>query len=337
MAVWVVRAGGSGEYEELALEKGLVAIGWSELGDLSNVKSQEELKELCNKTYPDAKTKTIQAWASQLWSFIDRIKVDELVILPLKTRSAIAVGEVKGEYKYRPDLPERAQHTRKVHWLRDDIPRSAFDQDLLYSFGAYLTVGRVRREKAEERIRAVLEGRKPSVPEVPGEEPEEEAEVPRDLEEFARDQVMTYIGRKFKGHELSRLVTSLLEAQGYKTQMSSPGADGGVDIIAGRGPMGFDNPKLCVQVKSSDDPVDVKVLRELQGVMKNYGAEQGLLVAWGGFKKSVTSEAGRLFFEIRLWDSGDLVDVLLENYERLPEDLKAELPLKRIWTLVPEE
>jgi len=31
------------------------------------------------------------------------------------------------------------------------------------------------------------------------------------------------------------------------------------------------------------------------------------------------------------------VDVLLENYERLPEDLKAELPLKRIWTLVPEE
>jgi len=49
------------------------------------------------------------------------------------------------------------------------------------------------------------------------------------------------------------------------------------------------------------------------------------------------SIAGRLFFEIRLWDSGDLVDVLLENYERLPEDLKAELPLKRIWTLVPEE
>jgi len=335
MSVWVVRAGRSGEHEDLALEKGFAVIGWSELGDLSKVKSQERLRELCKEAYPDAKANTIKTWAAQLWNFIGRIQIGELVVLPLKTRSAIAVGEVKGEYKYRPDLPERAQHTREVHWLRDDIPRSAFDQDLLYSFGAYLTVGRVRREKAEERIRAVLEGKK--IQEILPPTEEEVEEVPRDLEEFARDQVMTYIGQNFRGHELARLVTALLETQGYKAKMFPPGADGGVDIIAGRGPMGFDTPKLCVQVKSSDDPVDVKVLRELQGVMKNFGAEQGLLVAWGGFKKSVTTEAGRLFFEIRLWDSGDLVDVLLENYERLPEDLKAELPLKRIWTLVPEE
>ncbi|MCK4333394.1 hypothetical protein KAX06_01260 [candidate division WOR-3 bacterium] len=43
MAVWVVRAGGSGEYEDLALEKGLVVIGWSELGALLKVSTQEEL------------------------------------------------------------------------------------------------------------------------------------------------------------------------------------------------------------------------------------------------------------------------------------------------------
>lgn len=335
MAVWVVRAGGSGEHEDLALDKGLAVIGWSELGDLSNIKSQDKLKELCKETYQDAKPNTIRNWAAQLWSFIDRIQNGELVVLPLKKRSAIAVGKVNGEYQYNPNLPDGARHTRKVKWLRDDIPRSAFDQDLLYSFGAYLTVGQVRREMAEERIRAVLEGKK--VQEAIPLTEEEVGEVPPDLEGFAQDQIMTYIGRKFKGHELSRLVTSVLEAQGYKTKMSPPGADGGVDIIAGRGAMGFDTPKLCIQVKSSDSPVDVKVLRELQGVMKNFGAEQGLLVSWGGFKKTVTIEAGRLFFEIRLWDSGDLVEVLLENYEHLPDELKAELPLKRIWTLVPEE
>lgn len=335
MAVWVVRAGASGEHQDLALDKGLAVIGWSELGDLSKVKSRDDLKELCFKTYPDAKPKAALNWTAQLWNFVDTIQIGELVILPLKTRSAIAVGEVEGEYKYRSDFPDRARHTRKVKWLKDDIPRSAFDQDLLYSFGAYLTVGRVRREKAEERIRAVLEGKK--VQEILPTTEEEVEEVPPDLEEFAQDQIMTYIGRRFKGHELSRLVTSVLEAQGYKTKMSPPGADGGVDIIAGRGAMGFDTPKLCIQVKSSDSPVDVKVLRELQGVMKNFGAEQGLLVSWGGFKKTVTTEAGRLFFEIRLWDSGDLVEVLLENYERLPDELKAELPLKRIWTLVLEE
>lgn len=101
--------------------------------------------------------------------------------------------------------------------------------------------------------------------------------------------------------------------------------------------MGFDTPRLCVQVKSSDSPVDVRVLRELQGVMKNFGAEQGLLVAWGGFKDSVAKEARQRFFELRLWDSGDLVRALLEFYDQLPEDLQADLPLKKIWILVPEE
>ena len=42
-------------------------------------------------------------------------------------------------------------------------------------------------------------------------------------------------------------------------------------------------------------------------------------------------------FTIRLWDSGDLLQSLQKNYDRLPPDLQAELPLKRIWALVLEE
>jgi hypothetical protein len=32
-----------------------------------------------------------------------------------------------------------------------------------------------------------------------------------------------------------------------------------------------------------------------------------------------------------------LVERVLENYDRMPDEVQAELPLKRIWTLVPEE
>ena len=101
--------------------------------------------------------------------------------------------------------------------------------------------------------------------------------------------------------------------------------------------MGFEAPRLVVQVKSSDAPADVRVLRELQGVMKNFGADRGLLVSWGGFKSSVYQEARTLFFEIRLWDADDLIEALAETYGQLPDDLQAELPLKRVWTLVLEE
>jgi restriction system protein len=46
-----------------------------------------------------------------------------------------------------------------------------------------------------------------------------------------------------------------------------------------------------VQVKSQDTPVERTVLDQLQGVMTNVGADQGLLMAWGGFKSSVTKVA----------------------------------------------
>lgn len=133
---------------------------------------------------------------------------------------------------------------------------------------------------------------------------------------------------------MARLVGSILRAEGYQVEISKPGADGGVDILAGTGPMGFGQPRLAVQVKSGSTPADVGVLRELQGVMPRFGADHGLIVSWAGFKDSVIREARQLFFEVRLWDSGDLVAALQDNFEKLPEELQAELPLKRIWLLV---
>jgi len=333
MAVWMVRAGAHGEQEAIALENGVAVIDWRDLPDLSGVKTREELAALCRKTYPDASDKQIANWVGKVWAFRDRIKKDDLVVLPLHTRAALAIGRATGSYQYRADLPEGARHTRPTKWLRTDIPRNALGQDLLYSLGALGTVCQIQRNNAEERVRAVLAG-KPDPGKTIKPTPDEED---FDLEQYARDQIVAYIGHRFRGHDLARLVDALLQAQGYRTQASPPGADGGVDIIAGAGSMGFDAPRLCVQVKSSDAPVDVSVLRELQGVMKGFGAQQGLLVAWGGFKGSVTTEARRLYFEIRLWDSAELVNGLLNNYERLPAEVQAELPLQRLWAMVPQE
>ncbi len=70
--------------------------------------------------------------------------------------------------------------------------------------------------------------------------------------------------------------------------------------------------------------------------MADYAAEQGLLVCWGGFKDTVHREARTSYFRIRLWDQRDLLNALFDNYDRLDEDLRAELPLKRIWAVARE-
>ena len=71
--------------------------------------------------------------------------------------------------------------------------------------------------------------------------------------------------------------------------------------------------------------------------MQNVQADQGLLVSWGGFKSSVDREIASQFFRVRLWDQDALIKELLDNYSQLDEDLRAEIPLKRIWTVATQE
>jgi restriction system protein len=100
--------------------------------------------------------------------------------------------------------------------------------------------------------------------------------------------------------------------------------------------LGFDQPRLVVQVKSGDQQQDVKVLRELKGVLHDHKAEHGLLVAWGGFKRTVLVEARKEFFQVRLWDAQAVINEVLKSYEQLPEKIKVDLPLRKIWILVNE-
>jgi len=337
MTLWMVRVGKYGQREQLALNENVAAIGWEEVPDLSKIKSREQLSALLRQTYSDKKPKTLINWESQIWPFIHEMKRGDLVALPFKSRSVILIGEVTGDYQYRPDLPLDSRHTRPVKW-KGEFPRAAFEQDILDSF-AEMTVCRIQRHNAEERVKAIIAG-KPIKVKLPGQEGGEEDEVevaPSDIEQYALDQIRKYISQKFRGHVLTNLVAAILAAQGYQVRISPAGPDGGIDIMAGHGLLGFDRPRLAVQVKSGDGPIDIKVFHELQGAMKNVGAEQGLLVAWGGYKSSVEKESARHFFEIRLWDADDLVRMIQTHYEQLPEDIQAELPLKRIWTLVPTE
>lgn len=86
------------------------------------------------------------------------MQVGDWVLMPSKLKPAIHIGEITGEYKYSPKAEDPFYHSRAVRWIETDIPRSNFDQDLLYSFGAFLTVCEVKRNDAERRVRAMAAG-----------------------------------------------------------------------------------------------------------------------------------------------------------------------------------
>jgi restriction system protein len=174
--------------------------------------------------------------------------------------------------------------------------------------------------------------RPPASPEAPI---AEDADV--DLDVIARDQIERRVASAFAGHDFTRLVGEILKAQGYIVNVSPPGADNSIDIVAGRGALGFEEPRLVVQVKSGNFVADQPTLQALIGAVQDTQADQGLFVCWGGFKRSVEQRRNELFFRIRLWGRAEIIDALFEVYDRLPEEFRAELPLRRAWMLVPEE
>ena len=341
--LYLSRAGRNGEDEEVALENNLAIIGFRAVPTLENAKDYKEVSKIVSAAYPDKKPRAIGNFAGQLWAFSLAMSEGDLVVLPRKLTSQIAIGRVSGPYKYMV-INKEYRHTRQVEWLRSDVPRTAFEQDILYSFGAFMTVCNITRNDALNRVKAVSEGKQdpgytltyktPKKPQV-GED-EDTTEIPN-LSQLAHDQIVAHIQSRYSGHALALLVGAVLEADGWVTKVSPAGADGGVDILAGRGSLGLDTPRLCVQVKSQNSPADVTIYRTLQGTMQTFKAEQGLLVCWGGFNKAVLSESKQAHFTVRLWDSSDLVEAIYRNYERLPAEIQAELPLKRTWMLVVEE
>ena len=339
MAVWVIRAGSTGEYEEVALDGGIVSIDFDLRQSVSEFANREALRDFIHETmHPDSINRAA-AYASQLWLFADRIRVGEIVVLPRKQPKVVAVGRIAGDYEYIPDYDhdwEHLPHALMVEWMVKDVPRSNFDQDLQRSFNANQTVFQIGSINAEARVQQVvnayLENEQVMKPASlsPSEEPAAVYEEPviLDLEQDTEQRILERIAEHFSRHRLEYLVEEILKAEGYFTLRTKPGPDGGADILAGKGALGFEN-RLCVQVKSSASPIGIADYNRLQGSVQGFGADYGLLVSLSGFTKPVLDENWRSFFQIRLWDGNALVEKLLDTYDKLPQEIRAAIPLEK--------
>lgn len=345
MAIWLIRAGSHGEHEHKFIQEERVYVTWDDLTvNLLKLANREALTASMNSVYPDAIPKRITNWVSQVWPFAHEIKTGDWVVLPLKLQRAIQIGEVTGDYQHEPKGPSPYFHWRSVKWIGEAIPRDHFGKDLLNTFGAFMTICRVKKNNAESRLAAMkANGWKPEtlkgIVNAKGSthEDDEGPDGDGDLQERADDGIAKLIMSKFKGHGLTRLVEAILQSQGYTTWRSPEGADGGADILAGAGPLGFGNPRLCVEVKSEANPIDRPTVDKLIGAVSKFGAQEGLFVSWSGFKTNVQKELAASFFRVRLWTQKELLEALFAVYDKLDDDIKAEIPLKRIWAVAIQE
>jgi restriction system protein len=351
MSAWMVRGGSAGERESWAIDNGVSGGGFREVGDLSRCESRDEVLAVVQAALPDKPLQANRNFAAQLWTLRGRINIDDIIVMPLKTSKQIAIGRCSSGYRYLDNEDPSKRHSVGVNWLRVDIPRSVFKQDLLFSLGAFMTICQLDRHDAERRLRLVLAGNADPGAEIQGlsdkltsSESEftslvnsvEASQV--DIETVALDGIRTRVIETFQSHQLADLTAAILRARGLACVVSPPGPDKGIDIVAGGGPLGLDSPRIVVQCKSGQAPVDITVIQRLQGAMGTTGAEQALLVAFGGVNKAAAELLTNQQFKVKVWDAEFLVEALLSEYSRLDSTIQEMIPLKSIWTLsTPDE
>ena len=149
------------------------------------------------------------------------------------------------------------------------------------------------------------------------------------LESDAREGIRQFIVSK-SPYEFQDMVAALLRAMGCHTPFIAPkGKDGGIDIIAYLDPLGAQTPRIKVQVKHKPDTaIGASEVRALSGILK--AGDIALFVTSGTYSADARNAASGNDKFIRLIDGNDFIDMWQEYYDKMTDDDKNMLPLKRI-------
>lgn len=112
--VWMYAPGEKARMWQDCKEKGLISIGWDELGDLTEYESRENMAKQIQLSYGGDGNHKNDSLAT--WEFINEIQVGDIVFAKKGRTTIIGRGIVESEYEFDDKRPEY-KHIRKVKWM----------------------------------------------------------------------------------------------------------------------------------------------------------------------------------------------------------------------------
>lgn len=334
--MWMARGESGRLYDELR-ERGIVAIGWWEMMDWKPGESRSDLAKRFVAHRPEYKRGTIISGASQVWRFINEIREGDLVLTYSPSLRKYLVGEVVGPAKPEPELRDTGiAISRKAKWL-GEVDRDVLSVPTKNSLGSTLTVFKVPSDAAND-IMSALNGKPKATPPlkskgiVEDEEDEDSSVESQKLLEDTEARGRSFIEdrvSKLAWDDMQELIAGILRAMGYKTRIAKAGPDRGADIFASPDGLGFETPRIVVEVKHRQGSMGSKEVRSFLG--GRHKDDRGLYVSTGGFSKDARYEADRASIPVTLWELEDIVRYLVEYYDQLDSETRQLVPLKRIY------
>lgn len=217
---WMIRAGQGGRFIDSFRDQHCVAVGWNDLGELSQYKSTDEIRAAYIQTYGDAKPARTSNAVAMIRKFRDEITKGNLVISYDPELRKYLVGTDLGEYVYRNDesLIGEYANARRVKWT-GEVSRDQLSQSVRNSLGSTLTLFALTPSVIDELL-AVLEGKAPA-----SAESDEVDEVIVPQAEQAVNNSHELIKDKIQAvspEDMEHLVAAVLRAMGYRTRALLP-------------------------------------------------------------------------------------------------------------------
>ena len=110
---WVYAPGEGSYMWEDFYKRGVMAIGWNEIGDLSLFKNKSEIKEAMKKIY--GPNLSYQNATHATWQFANEMKVGDIIFVKKGRSQLIGRGIVTSDYFYDSEA-EEFNHIRTVNW-----------------------------------------------------------------------------------------------------------------------------------------------------------------------------------------------------------------------------
>lgn len=311
----------------LFLNNNVIAIGWSKLGDLSKIApDREAFREKMTSIYPDSKKQAIATNTGQVYRFVHEIQIGDYVVFPSKIDRMINIGIVDGGYTHSTDTNEYVNQ-RKVKWLKH-LPRMSFSQGALYELGSAMTLFMIKNY-SDEYLSALDKDFKKTVSADDADD-ESIGATAEDIQDNTRDYILKELSHHLKGYDLEEFVADLLSAMGYRTKLSPHGGDSGIDITAYKDEL---PPRILVQVKSGDGDIKENTIQSLKGAMRE--GDYGLFVTLSNYTKNAQKYLENTPI-IRGINGTELVELILDNYEKLSDKYRKLIPLKKVYIPVPK-
>jgi len=314
--VYCVRAE-FGRYAEHFTKGGYIGIGWMYQEDLSSVRSKEELYPLYKKAHPeDTSNVVIGQQVGQIARFLFDIKPGDYVVTPSANTDLLHYGVMAPDPSYfyfqsEDGCPYRQR--RRVNWNAATVGRGDFSVPFQNTIRSSLTVFYISQK---EHFLEVI-GRKDLVP------PSQKETY--DPYHAVLDQLL-----QLDDEEFEILITHLLAAIGFEgSERTGKPGDGGVDATGELNVANLAKVKVFVQVKryKLGTKINASTVKALRQSIPSGG--QGAFVTTADFQRGASEIAVEQGFpRIGLVNGRQLVDLLVEHWEDIPEGFKNRLSLK---------